>query len=258
MLSYRTIFIAFLTIVTRETQRFMRIWVQTIVPSAITATLYFVIFGNLIGKQISAIDGISYMNFIVPGLIMMAIINNSFSNVVSSFYGAKFARHIEELLVAPVPNIIILLGYVIGGVLRGLVVGAVVTIVTLFFTNLSIEHPVTMLFVVFLTASAFSLGGFINAVFATKFDDVSLIPTFILTPLTYFGGVFYSIKMLPELWQNLSLLNPILYMINAFRYSMFGVSDINVLWALGLLIAFNVILFIAALHLLNKGTGLRN
>lgn len=258
MISHRTIFVAFQTIVAKEVHRFMRIWVQTIVPSAITAILYFIIFGNLVGKKIGTIDGVDYTSFIVPGLIMMAVINNSFGNVVSSFFGAKFSRHIEELLISPVPNIIILLGYVVGGILRGLAVGAVVTLVTLCFTRLPIQHPFTMFLVILLTSTVFSLGGFINAVFATKFDDINLVPIFILTPMTYFGGVFYSISMLPVFWQKLSLFNPILYMINAFRYSMLGVSDINVMWALTLLFLFASTLFFAALHLLNKGTGLRN
>jgi ABC-2 type transport system permease protein len=257
MISLHTYWIAFYTIAYKESQRFFRIWVQTIVPSIITTVLYFIIFGNLIGSRLGNMEGIPYIQFIVPGLIMMAIISNAFANVVSSFYGAKFARHVEELLIAPVPNVIILLGYVTGGILRGLTVGIAVTITALFFTNIHIHHPFIMIVVALLTAAVFSLGGFINAVFATKFDDVSLVPTFFLTPLTYLGGVFYSIKMLPEFWQTVSLANPILYMINAFRYSMFGVSDINVVLAIGLLFLFMVVLFIIALQLLNKGIGIR-
>src|SRR5690554_6165956 len=221
--------IALSTIVTREIRRFLRIWPQTLLPPAITMTLYFIIFGNLIGTRIGEMDGFSYMEYIAPGIIMMAIINNAYANVASSFFSAKFQSHIEELLVSPVPNYIILTGFVAGGAARGLCVGLIVTIVSLFFTNLTVQHIGITLCMVLLSAILFALGGFINALYARSFDEISIIPTFVLTPLTYLGGVFYSISLLPDFWQSVSLLNPVLYMVNAFRYGLLGVSDIPVL-----------------------------
>lgn len=246
------------TIVIKELNRFMRIWLQTILPSAITMGLYFVIFGNLIGPRIGTMGGFSYMEYIAPGIIMMAIITNAYSNVVSSFFGAKFQRHIEEILIAPVPNLLILTGYVCGGVCRGIIVGALVTVVALFFTDLHIHSYAVTLSVVVLTAALFSLGGFINAMFAKKFDDISIVPTFVLTPLTYLGGVFYSIDLLPEFWRQVSLLNPILYMVNAFRYGILGVSDIALLPAFAVILAFIVGLGLVSLAMLERGVGLRS
>ncbi|HNI64045.1 MAG TPA: ABC transporter permease, partial [Agitococcus sp.] len=208
------IYIALQTILTKEIRRFTRIWVQTLLPPAITMSLYFVIFGNIVGSRIGQMGGFDYMQYIVPGLIMMSVITNSYSNVVSSFYSAKFQRSIEELLVSPVPHHIILTGYVLGGVARGLLVGLIVTILSLFFTHLSLHHLFIIIYSVFITATLFSIGGFINAVFAKSFDDISIVPTFILTPLTYLGGVFYSIENLSPFFQNVSLFNPIVYMVN--------------------------------------------
>jgi len=250
--------VAFRTILIREILRFLRIWVQTVVPAAVTMGLYFIIFGRLIGAQLSDIDGVSYMDFIVPGIILMAIINNAYANVVSSFFMSKFAHFIEELLVSPMPNALILAGYVAGGIARGLVVGLVVSLVAMFFAPFHVHHPAALFLVVFLTAMLFSLGGFINAIYAKTFDDISIIPTFVLTPLIYLGGIFYSIDMLPEFWQKISLANPILYMINAMRYAMLGVSDIDVRIAFAIIIGFVVILFAFSLHLLRKGVGLRH
>jgi len=249
--------VAFQTIFTKELARFLRIWMQTILPSAITMTLYFIIFGNLIGSRIGEMGGFNYMQYIAPGIVMMAVITNSYSNVVSSFFGAKFQRHIEEILVAPVPNVLILAGYVLGGVTRGLIVGAVVTVVALFFTELRIHSYAITFAVVALTATLFSIGGFINAIFAKKFDDISIVPTFVLTPLTYLGGVFYSIDLLPEPWRTLSLGNPVLYMVNAFRYGILGVSDISLGAAFVVIIGFTVGFFVFALFLLDRGVGLR-
>ncbi|HEY5703272.1 MAG TPA: ABC transporter permease [Gammaproteobacteria bacterium] len=249
---------AFSTIVIKEVDRFTRIWLQTIIPPAISMALYFLIFGNLIGTRIGQMQGFTYVQFIAPGLIMMSIINNSYANVVSSFFGAKFQRHIEEMLVAPIPNIIILAGYIVGGIARGLLVGIVVTIVALFFTKLHIHSYTVTIGVVVLSCILFSLGGFINAVFARKFDDISIIPTFILTPLIYLGGVFYSIDLLPDFWQNASKLNPILYMVNTFRYGILGISDINITSAFLIIILFIVILFSVCLYLLNTGKGIRS
>ncbi len=249
--------IAFLTIVVREVRRFMRIWVQTLLPPAITMALYFVIFGNLIGSRIGEMGGYDYMQYIVPGLVMMAVITNAYANVVSSFFSIKFQHSIEELLVSPVPNYVILTGFVAGGVLRGLMVGGIVTLLSLFFTHMAVHHIGIMLLVVTLTAVVFSLGGFINAIYATKFDDISIVPTFILTPLTYFGGVFYSINLLPPFWQTVSLANPIVYMVNAYRYGILGVSDVSVGLSLGLLSLFAVGLYVWAITLLDRGIGIR-
>lgn len=249
--------IAFLTILRKEIKRFTRIWIQTLLPPAITMILYFVIFGKLIGGRIGDMGGFSYIEFVAPGLIMMAVITNAYANVSSSFFSAKFQRSIEELLVSPTPNYIILLGYVMGGVARGVAVGLIVTAMSLFFTSLHIHHWFTTLFIVFMTSVLFSLAGFINAIYANTFDDVSIIPTFVLTPLTYFGGVFYSINLLPEFWQQVSVLNPILHMVNAFRYGMLGISDIHIGMALVGLTILVVVLFVIALHLLKTGKRLR-
>jgi len=249
---------AFRTIVIKEVSRFARIWIQTILPPAVSMTLYFVIFGNLIGPRIGQMDGFSYIQYIAPGIIMMSIINSSYANVVSSFFGAKFQRHIEEMLVAPIPNIIILSGYITGGVARGMMVGLVVTLVALFFTELHIEHPLIVITVVLLTSTLFSLAGFINGIFARKFDDIAIIPSFVLTPLIYLGGVFYSINLLPEFWQIVSRLNPIFYMVNSFRYGMLGVSDINIQSAFVIISIFTIALFSLCLYLLNKGVGIKS
>ncbi len=250
--------IAFRTILRKEVTRFVRIWVQTLIPPVITMGLYFVIFGHLIGERIGQMGGFDYMSFVVPGLVMMAVINNSYANVASSFFSAKFHRSIEELLVSPTPSYVILLGYAAGGVLRGLVVGAIVTFVSTFFTNFIIENPWLTTLVILLTSSLFSIAGLINAIFANSYDDVSIIPTFILTPLTYFGGVFYSISMLPEFWQGVSQFNPILYMVNAFRYGFLGVSDVDVNLAIGGIAAMLVSAFLLAWYLLEKGRKLRS
>jgi ABC-2 type transport system permease protein len=251
-------YIAFETIVIREVRRFSRIWLQTLVPPAITIGLYFVIFGNLIGSRVGDMGGFQYMDFIVPGLIMMAVIQNSYSNVVSSFFSHKFQRSVEEMLVAPVPNYIILSGFVVGGMARGLAVGAIVTALSLFFTDLSIQNPLLTASVILLTAMVFSLAGFINALFANSFDDISIIPTFVLTPLIYLGGVFYSAQLLPPFWQAVSALNPIFYMVNTFRYGILGVSDVNTIWAFLILLVFAVALYVGCILLLRRGTGLRS
>ncbi len=255
---WRRNWVAFSTIVIKEVTRFSRIWVQTILPSAITTGLYLLIFGSLIGQRIGPMEGITYMDYIVPGVIMLSIITNSYNNVVSSFYGTKFQRHIEELLVAPVPNWLILAGYVVGGVARGVTVGILVTIVAALFTELEFAHPFLVLLVAVLTATVFATGGLINAIFARSFDDISIVPTFVLTPLTYLGGVFYSISLLAPIWQTASLANPILYMVNAFRYGFLGVSDIHVGVAFGIIVAFIVVLGGGALVLLNRGTGIKS
>ena len=250
-------FVAMKTIVRKEVVRVLRIWIQTVVPPAITMTLYFIIFGNLIGRRIGTMDGFDYMQYIAPGLIMMSVITNSYGNVVSSFFGAKFGRHLEEMLIAPMSNATIIIGHVAGGVLRGMLVGLLVTIIALFFTRLEVQHPLITISIVILSSVVFALAGFINAVFARKFDDISIVPTFVLTPLTYLGGVFYSISLLPDFWQKVSLANPILYMVNAFRYGILGTSDIDIGVAYTILLVFVVLLFTASLQLLNRGVGIR-
>lgn len=252
------VWVALHTILIREVRRFTRIWVQTLLPPAITMGLYFIIFGSLIGSRIGSMGGFDYMQFVVPGLIMMSVITNAYSNVVSSFFSAKFQRNIEEMLVSPIPNQVILVGFVMGGVARGLAVGAMVTVLSLFFTHLHIQHIGIVISIVFLTAILFSLLGFINAVYAQSFDDISIIPTFVLTPLTYLGGVFYSVSLLPVFWQNISLFNPILYMVNAFRYGMLGVSDINILFSYAIVLVFIIAAYLFSLYLLNSGKGLRS
>lgn len=249
--------VAFQTIVRKEIRRFSRIWVQTIVPPAINALLYMLIFGGLIGARIREMDGVPYLDFIVPGLIMMAIIINSYANVVSSFFGSKFQNYIEEMLVSPVSSVTILAGFICGGVARGLLVGCLVAIVALGFTQAYPLHPVTTLAMAVLTSVMFALGGFINAVFAKSFDDISIVPNFILTPLTYLGGIFYSISLLPDVWQTLSLLNPVLYMINGFRYGILGTSDIPLWQSFGMVIFFIVLLGTIALTLLRRGVGIK-
>ncbi|HSC76862.1 MAG TPA: ABC transporter permease [Pseudomonadales bacterium] len=252
------IWIAFQTILIREIRRFTRIWVQTLLPPVITMGLYFVIFGKLIGSRIGDMNGFTYMEFVVPGLIMMSVLTNAYANVVSSFYGNKFQRSIEEQLIAPIPNWVILAGYIAGGVVRGLCIGVIVTLLSLFFTRLHIQHWGVMMSVVLLTSILFSLAGLINAVYAKSFDDISIIPTFVLTPLTYLGGVFYSINLLPPFWQAVSQANPILYMVNAFRYGVLGISDVNITFAFGMIIFFIMISTAISMYLLSSGRGLRS
>ena len=249
---------ALYTIVRREVARILRIWGQTLVPPAITMTLYFLIFGGLIGSRVGEMDGIKYMDFIVPGLVMMSIIQNSYGNISSSFFGAKFGRHVEELLVSPMPTWVILGGYVAGAVLRGLMVGSIVLVIAMFFTKVRIPHPFVTLTTVILGATIFALAGFVNAVYAKKFDDIAIVPTFILTPLTYLGGVFYSVKLLPDWAEAATHLNPIFYMVNAFRYGLLGVSDVPLWLAYVLMLGFVVVLAGLGLWLLKRGVGLRS
>lgn len=249
---------AFMTIVRKEIRRYTRIWTQTLLPSAITMTLYYVIFGNLIGKRIGDMGGFSYMEFVVPGLIMMAIVTNSYANVVSSFFGAKFNNSVEELLVSPVPNYIILWGYIAGGVSRGLLVAVIVTAVSFLFTGMHIHNAAIVIAIVLMTSVLFALCGFINAVYANSFDDISIVPTFVLTPLTYLGGVFYSLDLLPNFWAQVSQINPLVYVVNAFRFGVLGVSDVNIAVAFGMIAIFVVIAYSYSMHLLRTGKRLRS
>lgn len=250
--------IGFITIVRKEIVRINRIWTQTLLPSAITLSLYFIIFGSLIGSRIGDMGGFDYMSFIVPGLIMMAVLTNSYSNTSSSFFGLKFSKAIEEMLVSPLHNKYIIAGFVVGGMYRGLLVGLIVTLVSLFFSGLEFYNVWVVISVITLTSVLFSLAGLVNAIYARKFDDVGIVPIFVLTPLTYLGGVFYSITLLPQFWQYVSLLNPILYMVNVFRYGFLGVSDINIFFAYGILVVFSLIFYVWALTLMKKGHGMRN
>lgn len=249
--------VALQTIVHREIRRYTRIWPQTLLPPAITMVLYFVIFGNLIGARIGEMDGFTYMQYIVPGLIMMSVITNSYSNVVSSFFSSKFQRSIEELLVSPVSPHVILIGFALGGISRGLAVALIVTLLSMFFTDLQVHHLGVTLLVITLTSTIFAFGGFINAVFARNFDDISIIPTFVLTPLTYLGGVFYSIHLLSPFWQTLSLANPILHMVNAFRYGILGVSDIHIGIAISFMVVAAMLMYMWCIRLLVSGRGMR-
>lgn len=249
--------IALQTIMWREVLRFMRIWSQTIFPPAITMTLYFLIFGKFIGSQIKNIDGYNYIQYIVPGLVMMSIMTNAYSNTVSSFFLTKFNKSIEEMLVSPMSNLVMLLGFMLGGTLRGILVGITVMIVAFFFTHVPFEHPFVVIFMAVLSAMVFSLGGFINGIYAKRFDDISFVPTFILTPLTYLGGVFYSIDQLPPIWRSISLVNPILAMVDTFRYGLLGVSDLNIYFGFGLVIGLFVIMFFWAWWLLHRGVGIK-
>ena len=250
--------IALKTIFIKEILRFGRIWIQTVLPPVITIALYFVIFGNLIGSQLNDVKGYRYIDYIVPGMIMMSIITNAYANAVSSFYSSKFQKHIEEMLISPIPNYIIVWGFISGGIARGITVGIAVTIVATFFTKLQFYDPWLLAVVTLLTCILFSLAGLINAIFANSFDDISIIPTFVLTPLTYLGGIFYSIDMLPEFWRNLSFANPILYMVDTFRTSMLGVRDINTQISLLIIITFVIALYAIAIYLLRKGVGIRS
>ena len=255
--SAKTYWIGYQTIVIKELTRILRIWAQTLIPPAITMSLYFVIFGQLIGRRIGEMGGMPYMDFIVPGLIMLTVITNAYGNITSSFFGAKFGKHIEELLISPLPPLLILAGYVTGAVVRALLVGVIVLIVASFFSDFTIHNLPITLAVVVLTAIVFALAGFINATFAQKFDDITIIPTFVLQPMTYLGGVFFSVELLPSVWEKIAMANPILYMVNAFRYGMLGITDVSLSIAFVIIFSFGIVLGAICLTLLKRGTGLR-
>ncbi|EUJ46617.1 ABC transporter permease [Paenilisteria rocourtiae] len=251
-------FTALKSLAVKETNRYMRIWIQTLVPPVITTSLYFVIFGNLIGSRVGQVGGFSYMEFIVPGLIMMSVITSSYSNVSSSFFSQKFQKNIEEILIAPVPTHVIIWGFLLGGIGRSILVGALVTLVSLFFVPLAVHSWLLVVLTLLMTAILFSLAGLLNGIFAQSFDDVSIIPTFVLQPLTYLGGVFYAISMLPPFWQAISKANPIVYMISGFRFGFLGTTDISVMWSIAILILFIVVLYAICWYLIDKGRGLRS
>lgn len=251
-------FTALKSLVMKETNRYLRIWVQTLVPPVITTSLYFIIFGKMIGGRIGEMGGFSYMEFIVPGLIMMSSITSSYANVSSSFFSQKLQKNIEELLVAPVPTHVIIWGFVLGGVGRSLIVASLVTMVSLFFVPLHVHSWLVVVMTILMTAILFSLAGLINGVFARSFDDVSIVPTFVLQPLTYLGGVFYAISMLPPFWQAVSKINPIVYMISGFRYGFLGIGDVPIAMSITILIIFIVVLYSLAYYLVDRGIGLRS
>lgn len=255
---YKLYFTALKSLAAKETNRYLRIWIQTLVPPVITTSLYFVIFGNLIGGRIGEIEGFSYMEFIVPGLIMMSVITSSYSNVASSFFSQKLQKNIEELLIAPVPTHVIIWGFVIGGLGRSILVGTLVTIISLFFVPLHVYSWFIVIVTLLMTAILFSLAGLLNGVFAKSYDDVSIVPTFVLQPLTYLGGVFYAISMLPPFWQSVSKINPIVYMVSGFRYGFLGQTDVPIAFSLSILVLFTIILYSVCWYLINKGRGLRS
>ncbi len=249
--------IAFRTILSKEVNRFMRIWTQTLLPPVVTITLYFIIFGKLIGSQINPIEGYSYMQYIVPGLTMMAVMTNAYSNTAASFFGAKFSKSIEEMLVSSMPSSIILLGYMVAGTIRGLLVGMIVLFISFLFTHIPIRYPFVVISIALLSAMVFALAGLINGMLAKTFDDISYIPTFILTPLTYLGGVFYSIHQLHPFWQQISFFNPVFNIVNTFKYGTLGITDSSVVFGFLLILSLFFVLFLWSLHLLQKGIGLR-
>jgi len=250
--------IAYRTLAGKEIHRFLRIWPQTLLPPLVTTSLYFLIFGALMGPRIGPMSGVRYIDYIVPGIVLMAVINHSYANVVSSFYSAKFQRHIEEMLIAPMPSWVIMAGYVTGGMFRGLLIGALVLAVANLFADLKVVHPVLAAFMAVMTSLLFSLAGLINATFANSFDDISIVPNFILTPLVYLGGVFYSIQLLPAPWHTLSLFNPILYMINAFRFGFLDVADLAIETAFLIVGGMTLALGAMAWFLLYRGVGIKH
>ena len=246
------------TIVRKEIKRIMRIWTQTMLPPLVTQTLYFLIFGKFIGSQVASIEGVSYMAFIVPGLVMMAVISNAYGNVVSSFFGAKFQRSIEEVLVSPTPEWVIVLGYSLGGVIRGIMVGALVFLISLFFAHPAVHNIWIILFFTIFASVVFSLAALINGIFASNFDEVALFQNFVLTPLIYLGGVFYSISVLPKGWQIFSYFNPLVYMVNGFRYGFFGFCDVPLWVCITIVVTLTIILAWANVYLLKKGIGIKS
>lgn len=249
--------IAYRTIVVKEVLRFSRIWVQTIFPPIITTSLYFLIFGGLMGARIGQMQGVDYLQFIIPSVILMTVIQNAYSNTVSSFFLAKFNHSIEELLVSPVPYWVILLGYISGGVLRGLIVGISVFITVYLFVDFEIYSIAITLTVFVLTAILFALAGFINAIFAKSFDDISIVPTFVLLPMIYLGGMFYSINILPEFWQDVSKFNPIYYMVDGFRLGFLGSSNSDFLTSISIVLLMIGLLAVVAFYLLKKGVNIK-
>jgi ABC-2 type transport system permease protein len=254
---WRISVIALHTMVVKETRRFMRVWIQTLLPPAVTTLLYFLIFGHVLGDKVGAVQGMPYAAYIAPGLIMMTVINNAYANGVSSFFQAKFFRSIEELLVAPIRPSLLLIGFMVGGIVRGAVVALVVGAVAFCFVRVPVQHVLLTIIVVLLTATVFSLAGIINAIYAKKFDDTSLVPTFILTPLTYLGGVFFSVSALPGIWPEVARFNPIFYFVDLFRYAMLGVCDTNLVYAMWILVGLLVLLYLFAWGLLIRGQGIK-
>jgi ABC-2 type transport system permease protein len=249
--------IAYKTIVTKEILRFARIWVQTIIPPVITTSLYLLIFGGLMGGRIGQMQGIDYLHFIVPGIILMTVIMQSYANTVSSFFMTKYNNSFEELLVSTTPNWVILMGFVSGGIARGFFVGLAVTFTISFFVEIQTYNLLIIAVTFLLTSVMFSLAGFINAVFARTFDDISIVPNFVLLPLTYLGGMFYSIDILPSFWRSVSAFNPIYYMMDAFRLGFLGIGSVELWKAFLVPVIMIVILALIANALLGRGVSIK-
>lgn len=254
---FRQQWVAFNTILYKEVHRALRLWPQTLIPAAVTTALYFIIFGNIMGPRVGQMHGFPYITFLAPGLIMMSMITNSYSGAVSALFFAKFTKSIEEIIVSPTTNLTMLAGFVCSGLFRGVLIGVVVTAVAMIFTKISLYSFITVIGVVLLSCGIFSLGGVINAIYAKKFDDMAFIPNFVLTPLTYLGGVFFSISLLPKDWQYIAMLNPIVYIINTFRYGFLGMHDANLMLAFVAMVVFFLVLFLYAYILLRRGVGIK-
>jgi ABC-2 type transport system permease protein len=257
MSSYQQ-WISFYTIVRKDAARMFRIWPQTFLPSIITSVLYFLIFGSFLGSSIGEVQGVPYILFVVPGLVMLAVVTQSYANTSFVMFTSKFfGRNIDEILVSPTPPWILVAGYIAGGVVRGVVVGVLVLLVSLFFTHLVVYSYLTILLFLVLTSLVFSLAGLVNGVYAKSMDGISIVPTFVLTPLVYLGGVFYSVESLAPFWRAVTQVDPIFYIINGFRYGFLGASDVPILYSTGLLLLFTAVFTGIAIYLIRNGLGLK-
>ncbi|MBU6490779.1 ABC transporter permease [Patescibacteria group bacterium] len=250
--------ISFYTMLRKDVVRMTRIWPQTFLPSVVTSALYFLIFGAFLGSKIGEVHGVPYVMFVVPGLVMLAVVTNAYMNTSFTMFMSKFfARNIDEILVSPTPAWVIVAGYVAGGLVRGIAIGSLVLVVSLFFTNLIVSHALVIVLFLVLTSLVFSLAGFVNGVYAKSIDGINIVPTFVLTPLVYLGGVFYSAQSLPGLWGSLTRFDPVFYIINGFRYGFLGVSDVPIMVSVGVLVALAVLFTAISIYLIKVGLGLR-
>lgn len=252
------LFTSFYTILRKDIVRVFRIWPQTFLPSVVTSVLYFLVFGTVIGGRIGSFEGFPYIQFIVPGLVMLSVVTNSFTNVATTFFQAKFfSRNIDEILASPTPPWILIAGYVAGGMVRGVIVGVLVLLVSLFFAVPPVTHPFIIVLFLLLASMIFALGGLVNGIYAKSFDAITIVPTFVLTPLIYLGGVFYSVTALPPLLRDITLVNPLFYIVNGFRYGFLNISDVSVWVCVGVLVAFAAILIGIAWYMIKIGLGLK-
>lgn len=257
MTPYQT-FISFYTIVRKDVLRMFRIWAQTFLPSVVTSSLYFLVFGAFLGSKIGTVQGVPYVMFVVPGLVMLAVVTNAYANTSSVMFSSKFfGRNIDEILVSPTPPWVLVAGYVTGGVIRGVLIGFFVLLVSLFFTHLTVYNIFVVLMFLILTSLVFALAGLVNGIYAKSIDGINIVPTFVLTPLVYLGGVFYSAQVLPGFWGTLTKLDPVFYIINGFRYGFLGISDVSIYFSVGLLLTFVAVLLGVAWYLVKIGLGLR-